>query len=122
MFDQMKAMGQLAGLLKNKDRLKQIAEEFKEKVDRISVTGTAGGSAVRVTVSGKMRVTNVSIDPAAASAAGDAASRDMLQGLILDATNDALAQVQAIIAEEARRYADELGLPQMPGLERMLGG
>lgn len=117
MFDQFKAMGALAGLLKDKDRLRQMTEQFKEKMERTRVTGAAGGGAVRVTISGKLRVTDIEIQPALGS--GDA-SRVELQNLLIEATNDALERVQELIQAEATRRAQELGLPDMPGLSTLM--
>lgn len=121
MFDQFKAMGALAGLLKDKDRLRQMTEQFKEKMERTRVTGAAGGGAVRVTISGKLRVTDIEIQPALASAMGSGdASRVELQSLLIEATNDALERVQELIQAEAGRRAQELGLPDMPGLSNLM--
>ena len=122
MFEQFKAMGALAGLMKDKDKLRQTADEFRERLERISVTGSAGGGAVRVTVTGKLRVAEVFLDPAliAGLQAGEG-GRAMAQTLIQDATNDALGRVQAMISDEANRKAQDLGLPGMPGLGSLLG-
>ena len=121
MFDNLKTMGAMAGLLKNKERLKEITDRFQEKLERMHVTGTAGGSAVRVTVTGKMRVTEVYLDPSLATgmSAGDS-GREMAQALIAEATNDAMERVQVMIRDEAEREARELGLPGLPGLDGLL--
>ncbi|HVZ94136.1 MAG TPA: YbaB/EbfC family nucleoid-associated protein [Phycisphaerales bacterium] len=122
MFDQFKAFGQLAALMKDKDRLKAAAEEFRAKLDRISVTGTSGGGAVRVTMNGQLRVTDVFLDPALVAGLqhGDS-GRTMAQSLIMDAMNDASERARAIVGQEAQRHAKELGLPDMPGLQNLLG-
>lgn len=122
MFDQLKAMGAIAGLMKDKERLREAVERFKDKTARLRVTGEAGGGAVRVTVSGQLRVTEVFLDPAliAGLQAGDG-GRTMAQALIRDATNDALTRVQALVHDELNREAQSLGLPAMPGLGSMLG-
>lgn len=121
MLEQFKAMGALAGLLKDKERLREMTEQFKEKMERTRVTGAAGGGAVRVTISGKLRVTDVQIQPALASSLGASdAAREQLQAMIQEATNDALERVQEMIQAEAARRAQELGLPDMPGLSNLL--
>jgi hypothetical protein len=123
MFDQMKTLGALAGLMKNKDRLKELADEFRAKVERISVEGEAGSGAVRVTVSGRMRVTGVHVDPAAVVGMQTSdVGRAMVESLIQEATNQGLERAQALIHEEARRMAKDLDLPDIPGMERLLGG
>ena len=123
MLDQMKALGALAGLMKNKDRLREIADEFQRRLERIDVEGAAGGGAVRVNASGKMRITSVHIDPAAVAGLGVGdGGREMVQALVLEATNEALSRAQAMVQDEARRMAQELDLPDIPGMDRLLGG
>jgi hypothetical protein len=123
MFDQMKAMGAMAGLLKDKDKLREMAQEFERRLETISAIGSSGGGAVRVTVSGKMRVTDTFLDPAlVAGMTAEGNGREMAQALIQDATNDALLQAQMRVKDEAQKMSDELGLPEIPGLSRMLGG
>ncbi|MEM1167491.1 MAG: YbaB/EbfC family nucleoid-associated protein [Planctomycetota bacterium] len=119
MFDQFKAMGAIAGLMRDKERLAELAEEFKGRLDGMSVTGAAGGGAVRVTVSGKLRVTEVQIDPAMAT--GLAHDRVAGEALITEATNDALERAQRMVAEQARLFAEEHGLGDLPGMDRIGG-
>ena len=123
MFDQMKAMGAIAGLLKNKDRIKEIGEEVQRRVERIRCIGTAGGGAARVTVSGRFQVLEVQLDPSMiAGMYSDASGKAMGESLIMEATNEAMQQAQAMIKEEVRRVAQEYELPDLPGLDRMIGG
>lgn len=125
MFDQLKSLGAIAGLMQNKDKVRAAVERFREKLERISVTGAAGGGAVRVTVTGKLRVTDVSLDPALiAGLQAGAGGRAMAQTLIQDAMNDAIARAQTLVHEEADKQARELGLPGLPGadsISSMLG-
>ncbi|MBL8745415.1 MAG: YbaB/EbfC family nucleoid-associated protein [Phycisphaerae bacterium] len=118
MFDQLKSLGALAGLMQNKDKLRAAAEDFRQKLERIAVTGESGGGAVRVTITGKLRVTDITLDPAliAGLQTGEG-GRAMAQTLIRDATNDALARAQALVHQEAERQARELGLPALPGMD-----
>jgi hypothetical protein len=124
MFENMKAMGALAGLMKNKERLKEMGEEFREKLSRMSAEGSAGGGAVRVTVSGQLRVQQVHLDPAvlAGLQTEGAGGKAMVESLIQDATNEAMSRIQVMVSEEARKMAQELGLPDMPGIEKLIGG
>lgn len=126
MFDQFKAMGAVAGLLKNKEKLKEVGDRLREKISGLSATGTSGGGAVRVTVSGAMKVSSVEISPAAVAgiAMGGTAgeqSRRMVESLITEATNDALTRVQILVRDEVSRESSELGLPDLPGLDKLLG-
>jgi DNA-binding YbaB/EbfC family protein len=124
MFENMKAMGAIAGLMKNKERLKELGEEFRAKLARMSAEGSAGGGAVRVTVSGQLRVQQVHLDPAVIAGLQTEGSggKAMVESLIADATNEAMNRIQVMVSEEARKMAEELGLPDMPGIQNLLGG
>lgn len=119
----MKTMGAIAGLMKDKERLKAVGDEVKANLERARVEGSAGGGAVRVIMSGRMRVLDVRLDSAmlVGASAGDE-SRDMAQDLIAEATNDALEKVQSLVQQEVGRAARELGLPEIPGLGNLLTG
>lgn len=113
----MKAMGAIAGLLKNKERLREVGEAFKQRLGELHASGEAGGGAVRVEVSGEMQVMHVELAPALAGAlasGGDA--RADAEAMIRDATNEALTRVRALVQEEASKVANEMGLPALPGL------
>jgi len=113
--------GQLLGDFRMHSRLRQIADDFKERLERLQVTGSSGGGAVCVTVNGHMTVTDVELGPALAAALSeDESSRELAQQLIGEATNDALEHIRALIQSEAQQMADELGLPTLPGLAPML--
>ena len=119
MFDQMKAMGAMAGLLRDKQRMREIGERIQSTLETVRVGGEAGGGAVRVTVTGKLEVDSVVIDPAILSA-GEA-GRDLAQNLIAEAVNDANRKARVIIEKEMRRVSEDLGLPDIPGLGSLLG-
>jgi DNA-binding protein YbaB len=121
MFDQFKAMGALAGLLKDKDKVKATADRVREKLEATRVEGSAGGGAVRATVNGTARVLFVHVEPALGAGFGDEQSRGMAEALIAEAVNDGLRRAreaaQAIVEEEAH----EMGLADMiPGLRNFL--
>jgi hypothetical protein len=122
MFDQMKAMGALAGLMRDKEKVAEISERVRETLETVRVVGEAGGGAVRVTVSGKLEVQDVELDPnlTQGMASGDD-SRVMAQDLIKEAINDANAKARVVIQREMQKLAEELGLPEIPGMGNLLG-
>lgn len=120
MFDQLKAMQAVAGLLKNKEKLGEAGERIKARTDAMRVTGQAGGGACRATVSGRMVVTDLVLDPALlAGMSVDEKTRDLATSLIRDAVNDAMVKAQEQVKELIAREAEELGLP---GMSDQLGG
>lgn len=121
MMDALKAAGAMAQLMKNKDALRDAGIRVKQKLADLRCAGAAGGGAVRVTVSGEMRVIEMHIEPAAVSAMSDPASRAMVQQMIVEATNDALDRAKACAQQEMQREAQAMGLGDLGGLGKMLG-
>lgn len=124
MFDQFKAMGALAGLMKNKDKLREAGERMQSTLEAARIVGQAGAGLVRVEVSGRLRVLRVEIDPVVASSMSDERSRREAESLITEAVNDAMRAAERVIQQESQRMARELGIEDMPGMEglsRMLG-
>jgi DNA-binding protein YbaB len=121
MFDNMKTMAALAGLMKNKDKIKAAGERIKAKAEDTRVTADAGGGAARATVNGAMKVLSVELSPALVMGmAADDKTRTLAASLIADAVNEALKQAQhrmkGHIDEEAKALGFEGGLPGIPGL------
>ena len=87
------------------DNLKRVQEELAV----LEVTGSAGGNLVSITISGKMEVRRVKIDP---SALADA---EMLEDLVTAAMNDAVNKANE---ESSRRMsAATAGMPLPPGMK-----
>lgn len=100
-FD-LNALGPLmAGFQQNIMRIKAEAETTH-------VEGQAGGGAVRVTVTGAQEMVAVRISPAAFE------DREMLEDLVVAATNDALRKAKEMMAQKMSALTG--GLPLPPGL------
>lgn len=116
MFDKFKAMSTMAALMKNKDQLKAAGERIKSKSQEIRATGEGGGGAVRVTVSGQMKVLAVELQPALVSGmAADDRTRELAGSLIAEAVNNANQSAQSQMKALIEKEAKELGLPDLPG-------
>lgn len=124
MFDSLKAAGALAGLLKNKEQLKQAGERIKLRLAELRAGGGSGGGAVRATVTGDMKVVSISLEPAvcAALASGTQNDREQVQQLICEAVNNAMDIAKAMAQREIAKEAEAMGLPNIPGMEGLLGG
>ncbi|MGE3109567.1 MAG: YbaB/EbfC family nucleoid-associated protein [Phycisphaerales bacterium] len=123
MLDSLKMAGTLAGLMKNKEKLRESAERVKQRLGEIRVVGESGGGAVRVTADGRMHVHAVELIPSlAAHLTSEPAGRRMAESLIAEAVNDAITKAQSLAQREVAKEAESLGLPAMPGLEGLLGG
>jgi len=96
-------------LLKNAQKIQEEMGSFQEKLDRIRVTGSAGGGMSEIDINGRMEMLAVRIAP---EATGD---REMLQDLIIAAYNNAMEKVrEAINMEMGGMFPG--GIPNIPGL------
>jgi DNA-binding YbaB/EbfC family protein len=104
----------------NRDMLSQLgqmqeklAKAQQELEDRVA-TGTAGGGAVSIAITGGMKVQSLKIDPEVV----DPSDVSMLEDLVIAAVNEALGQVQEFQMGQIGGLAGGLGLPDLglPGL------
>mgnify|MGYP000405353096 CR=1 FL=1 len=123
MFDNLKAMGALAGLMKNKEKLKEAGDRVRSKMEATKVIGEAGAGAARAVVSGTMRVLEVELAPGLVMGmAADDKTRALAGTLITDAVNQALGRAQLAMKEAVEEEARALGLDGIPGLDMLLKG
>lgn len=121
MFDQMKNLKNLAGMFGNTGEMKEKFEKLQAELAEKRIDADAGAGAVRVTVNGKFEMINIEIDPVMlTSLVGEPneADKEMVEELILSATNAAMHKAQELVRQEFSRAAGGLNLP---GLEGMLG-
>jgi len=122
MFDQLKNLKQLAGLMGNAGELKAKFEAIQQELESKTVAADAGAGAVRVTVNGKLTVTEVVLDPSMTAALvgeGVDADRAMIQDLIVSATNAAMHKAQDMIKSEMAALTGGMNLP---GMDQLMGG
>jgi DNA-binding YbaB/EbfC family protein len=113
-------LGNFASILKNAQAMQQRMGEMKENLGRLRVEGSAGGGLVTVEATGHLQIVRVRIDPTV-EVDGD---REMLEDLILSATNQALQKAQDAAREEMGKLTGGLDVPGMQeALSRLgLGG
>lgn len=81
----------------------------QEKLKAEIVEASAGGGMVTVKVTGEQVVTEINIDPQAV----DPEDVEILQDMILAATNEAIRSSQALAEQRLGGIAGGLGLPGM---------
>ena len=86
-------------------RLNKIQEELEAK----TVEASAGGGAVTVVVNGQLRVKSVTIDPEVV----DPEDVEMLQDLVIAATNEALGKAQELATQQLSALTGGLKIPGM---------
>ena len=90
-FGGMGMPGNMNNLMKQAQRMQRQMEEQQKTLETKEYTAAAGGGAVEVTVSGKKELLSVKLSADVV----DPDDIEMLQDLILAATNEALRQAEA---------------------------
>lgn len=100
----------LADMFGQLSEMKKNMENVKASLDGIHVEGEAGGGMVKVTANANKKVLRLVIDPQIVN------DREMMEDLIVAATNKALELAEARGAEELSKVAGTM-LPNIPGLD-----
>lgn len=82
--------GNMNNLMKQAQKMQKQMEESQKELEVKEFTATAGGGAVEVTISGKKEVLRVKLSPEVV----DPDDIEMLEDLIVAATNEGLRQVE----------------------------
>lgn len=80
-------------------------QKIQEELESATVTGTAGGGAVSVVMTGKQLVESVTIEPEAAE------DVELLQDLIAAAVNDAVVKAQELAAAKMGAITGGMSIP-----------
>jgi hypothetical protein len=97
--------GNMANLMKQAQKMQRQMEEQAKEMETKEFTATAGGGAVEVTVSGKREVLRVKLQEEVV----DPDDIEMLQDLIVAATNEALRQVEEASGAAMSKLTGGLG-------------
>lgn len=97
--------GNMNNLMKQAQKMQRQMEEAQQALEEKEVTATAGGGAVEVTISGKKEVTKVKL----AEEVVDPDDIEMLEDLIMAATNEALRQIDEISQQSMSKITGGLG-------------
>ena len=91
----MPKKGQMGGMMQQMQRLQEQLMRTQEELAQETLIHSAGGGAIKITLTGDQRIQAVEIDPDLIKD-GDV---EMLQDLILTAVNGALDASRALAAE-----------------------
>lgn len=97
--------GNMNNLMKQAQKMQKQMEENQKALEEKEFTAASGGGAVEVTISGKKEVTRVKL----AEEVVDPDDIEMLEDLIMAATNEALRQVEAESAALMSKMTGGLG-------------
>jgi len=98
--------GNMNNLMKQAQRMQRQMEENQKELEQKEFSAKAGGGAVEVTVTGKKEVTKVKL----AEEVVDPDDIEMLEDLIMAATNEALRMAEEANAEIMNKMTGGLGL------------
>ena len=97
--------------------MEERQKEMRQKLAEIIVEGTAQNGAVKVIANANREITDIQIDKEKL----DWEDVEMVQDLILDATNKALAAAAAKEAEATQQMVKDMLPPGMGGLGNLFG-
>ncbi|CUX19770.1 YbaB/EbfC family nucleoid-associated protein [Clostridium sp. C105KSO13] len=103
--------GNMANLMKQAQKMQRQMEEQAKELETKEFTATAGGGAVEVTISGKREVMKVKLQEEVV----DPEDIEMLEDLIVAATNEALRKVDEESSSAMNKLTGGLG-GGMPGM------
>jgi len=102
-------MGNMQGMMKQMQKMQKKMAEAQEKLGEERLEGAAGGGMVKVIVSGDKQVIDVVIDPSVV----DPEDVEMLQDLVVIATNEAMAKAEELTNSTMGQFTKGLNLPGM---------
>ena len=98
--------GNMNNLMKQAQRMQRQMEESQKEVEAKEFTANAGGGAVSVTVTGKKEITKVKLSEEVV----DPDDIEMLEDLVMAATNEALRMADEANAEIMNKMTGGLNL------------
>ncbi|WP_026562790.1 YbaB/EbfC family nucleoid-associated protein [Bacillus sp. J37] len=102
-------MGNMQKMMKQMQKMQKDMAKAQEELAEKTVEGTAGGGMVTVVVNGQKEVLEVNIKEEVV----DPEDIEMLQDLVLAATNDALKKMDDLTNDTMGQFTKGMNLPGM---------
>ena len=103
----MRGMGNMQNMMKQMQKMQKKMAEAQEELGQKRIEGTAGGGMVTVVATGHKEIVEVKIKEEVV----DPDDIEMLQDLVLAATNDALRKVDELTNSTMGQFTKGLNLP-----------
>ncbi|QTN01229.1 YbaB/EbfC family nucleoid-associated protein [Sediminibacillus dalangtanensis] len=103
----MRGGGNMNKMMKQMQKMQKDMMKAQEELQEMSFEGTAGGGMVKVTANGKKEITDIQLNEEVV----DPDDLEMLQDLILAATNDVLKQVEDKTNDTMGQFTKGLNMP-----------
>ncbi|WP_174735171.1 YbaB/EbfC family nucleoid-associated protein [Mesobacillus harenae] len=104
-----KGMGNMQGMMKQMQKMQKQMAQAQEELGEKRIEGSAGGGMVTVTVTGHKEIVEVNIKEEVV----DPEDVEMLQDLVLAATNDALKKAEELTNQTMGQFTKGMNLPGM---------
>ena len=105
----MRGGGNMQQMMKQMQKMQKKMAQEQEKLKEERVAGTAGGGMVTVTVTGHKEAVDVEIKEEAV----DPEDVEMLQDLVLAATNEAMNKADELTQQRLGKHTQGLNIPGM---------
>lgn len=105
----MRGMGNMQGMMKQMQKMQKKMAQAQEELGEKKIEGSAGGGMVTVIVTGHKEIVDVQIKQEVV----DPDDVEMLQDLVLAATNDALKKAEELTNSTMGQFTKGMNLPGM---------
>ena len=105
----MKGMGNMGGMMKQMQSMQKKMMKAQSELEEMEFEASVGGGMVTVTAKGNKEIIDVKISEEVV----DPDDIDMLQDLILTATNDVLKQIEEKTEATMGKFTKGLNMPGM---------
>jgi DNA-binding YbaB/EbfC family protein len=104
-------MPNMQAMMKQVQKMQERVAQVQAELESKTVVGESGGGMVRVTANGKQQIVKIDIEHDVVKPE----EKDLLEDLIVAATNQALEKAAAMAQEEMQKATSGM-LPNIPGL------
>lgn len=101
--------GNMNNMMKQMQKMQKKMEDMQKELEEKEIEASAGGGAVTVTVTGKKEVVDIKIDESVV----DPEDVEMLQDLVMAATNEALRDAEDMMNREMQKITGGMNIPGM---------
>lgn len=102
-------MGNMNNMMKQMQKMQKEMAKAQEELGEKTVEGTAGGGMITVIANGHKQILEVKVKEEVV----DPEDIEMLQDLVLAATNDALTKADDVTAQRLGQHTKGLNIPGM---------
>ena len=103
----MRGMGNMQGMMKKMQKMQKEMVEAQDALNAQQFEGAAGGGMVKVVMNGQRQMLEINLDESVV----DPGDIEMLQDLVVIATNEALKKVEETTNATMGKFTQGMNLP-----------